>query len=35
MIRRMFPQRSDFLSVAFPIEEAFDQTPGPTAGHDL
>ncbi len=33
--RRIFPQRSDLVSVTFPIGEAFDQTPGPTAGQRL
>jgi hypothetical protein len=35
LARRMFPQRSTLVSVTFPIEEAFDQTPGPTAGQRL
>ena len=32
---RMFGQTSDFVSVTFPIEEAFDQSPGPGAGQRL
>jgi hypothetical protein len=35
LARRMFPQQSDLVAVTFPIEEAFDQTPGPTAGQHL
>jgi hypothetical protein len=35
LTRRMYPQESDFVAVTFPVEEAFDQTPGPTAGQRL
>jgi hypothetical protein len=30
--RRIFRERSDFVSVVVTIDEVFDQTPGPTAG---
>ena len=35
LVSRIFPQQQDLVSVTFPIEEAFDQTPGPTAGQRL
>ena len=32
---RIFTQHSDLVSVSFPIQEAYDQTPGPSAGRRL